>query len=458
MGINVTEFATKIRDNVKAYRKMTPDWSGDFNDLPLLTKSNYLLSYPMEELCEDGELDKIHLIGASSGFSKTGAVYWPKRPQDEAGYMQDIETMFVTNYHIDTKKTLMIECLAFGMWIGGMQIATAYRNIALSGKYRMTLATPGLDLKTAVDVIGQYHKRYDQIIITTNPGNLPLIAALIKQNNIELPKASVYFAVVGEYFTESFREYVCELFGHPKEAYNIVWTGYGSADTGYVSQETENSIKLRKYFYKHPELSKKVFGSESTPMILECLSPDVYIEAIDGNIVVTKDQFIPLVRYNTADSGGLITEEQLKEVPQELTVPLLSNIKAGKVMYIHGRVGNAVIFYGTNLMINDIQEFLLSQPKEMEYGGLFTVSEKQTDGIAYLEFTIYIRTQNLESKRGALEPIYFSKLIDYLCDYSAEFRIKYQNLSKSVNVPLISLKVDDINNIPAGTKHKFITD
>ena len=123
------ELLNDVLLNVKAYRRLLEKENGSselperFEDLPLLTKQNYLLEYPMEELCRREDLGHIHLIGSSSGFSKTGAVYWPKRPCDEAGYMQAIEQMFIGTASIDKEKTLIVECLAFGLWIGGMHIA-----------------------------------------------------------------------------------------------------------------------------------------------------------------------------------------------------------------------------------------------------------------------------------------------------------------------------------------------
>ncbi|MGM9747305.1 MAG: hypothetical protein ACI3ZN_00765, partial [Candidatus Cryptobacteroides sp.] len=376
--------------NVKAYRRLLEKETGSaklpehFEDLPLLTKQNYLLEYPLEELCRENDLDNIHLIGSSSGFSKTGAVYWPKRPCDEAGYMKAIEQMFIDTAGIDKKKTLIVECLAFGLWIGGMQIAAAIRNIALSGKYRLTIATPGLDLKAAVDIIKSYHRLYDQVLIITNPSNIPLINALTGEEEELRSKGKVSFPVVGEYFTESFREQTARSFGHPEDNPFVVWTGYGSADTGDLGVETASTVALRKFFHHNPALSEKAFGTASTPMILAA-SGAAYFEIIDGNIVVTKDQFIPLVRYNTKDAGGLLSKEDVKDIiPSELYDSLPENM-----IYVYGRADNAIIFYGTNLIINNIQDFFLGLPEDFGYGGLFCVKEDTTDGVSSFEFTVY---------------------------------------------------------------------
>lgn len=455
-------FAKQVWEQVPAYQSIVgTTFPSQFNQLPLINKRNYLLSFPMTELCRPGGLDQIHLIGASSGFSKTGAVFWPKRPCDEKDYIHSIENLFVNAFHIDKRKTLCLECLALGMWIGGMQLATAIRMIGLTEKYRFTIATPGLDLRTAVDVIEAYHERYEQILIITNPSNIPIITALIRTKRLQLQPGTVYFPVVGEYFSESLREHVCTEYGHTLDRTEVLRTGYGSADTGEVSFETERAIRIRKFFSHHPELSKQLFGTEDTPMMLE-FNPAAYVEIIDGHIVVTKDQFIPLVRYDTNDCGGILHREDLRGiVPDNLLEPMPE-----QWMYVMGRADNAVIFYGTNLMIGEIQQFLLTLDKTEGYGGLYTVHELHQPScsetissetisneatISRLEFIIYTRgEQHANAER------FKTLLVDFLCGNSNEFAFKYHNLSKSSDTPLITVRTADISALEGNLKHRFI--
>lgn len=438
-------FAKQIWEQVPAYQTIVGStMPQQFEQLPVTNKHNYLLAYPMQDLCLPGSLDKIHLIGASSGFSKTGAVFWPKRPCDEKDYIHSIEDLFVNVFHIDQRKTLCLECLAFGMWIGGMQLATAIRMIGLTEKYRFTIATPGLDLRTAVEVIEAYHAHYDQIMIITNPSNIPIITALLGRE-VERLKGKVYFPVVGEYFSESLREHVCAEYGHSLDRTEVLRTGYGSADTGEVSFETERAIRIRKFFSHHPELSKQFFGTEDTPMMLE-LSPNVYVEIVNGHIVVTKDQFIPLVRYDTNDCGAILHREDLRGiVPDELLDPMPE-----QWMYVMGRADNAVIFYGTNLMIGEIQQFLLGLDKTEGYGGLYSVHEKVENDISTFEFVIYTRGEHADAER------FKTLLVQFLCGNSNEFAFKYHNLSKSLDRPLIQVSTQDIADLQGNLKHRFI--
>ncbi|MBQ0024241.1 MAG: hypothetical protein KBT00_00750 [Bacteroidales bacterium] len=447
MANDYLKFAHEVWDSVPAYRRTAGEiFPERFDSLPVITKHSYLLSNPLEELCRGGSLDGIHLIGASSGFSKSGAVFWPKRPCDEKAYVLGIEQMFIDHYHIDSRSTLCIECLAFGMWIGGMQIATAIRLVGLSGKYNFTIATPGLDLRAAVEVIKSYHDRYDQLLIITNPSNIPIISALLRKEDVKLKPASTYFPVVGEYFTENLREHICAEYGHPADATSVLWTGYGSADTGAVSVETVPSIRLRKWFAGHPAESRRFFGTEDTPMILE-MTPDCLVEIIDSHIVVTKDQFIPLVRYDTNDCGGMLKRSDLQGIVPDSILEGLPT----EIMFVCGRADNAVIFYGTNLMISDIQNHLLSLPDSEGYGGLYTVHEAKEEEISIFEFIIYTRGESHASSER-----FKTLLIDFLCSNNAEFSIKYGNLVKSFGKPLITVTTKDISSLQANLKHRFV--
>lgn len=438
-----------VYDNVAAYREFIKEMTGsdslpvnlnvdkvDLASLPLCDKQNYLLRHDVRALSREGDLNRIHLIGASSGFSSSGAVHWPKCPEDERGYMESIETMFIHYYNIDTRRTLVIECLALGLWIGGMQLAAALRHIAIYGGHPFTICTPGLDLRSAVDIMKEYDGIFDQVLILTNPSNIPLITALMEDTGLRINGGNIYFPVVGEYYTEQFREQTAKRFGHSTDDPFVVWTGYGSADTGLIGTETTATIALRKFFFHHPELSLQFFGTESTPMLLQ-LSDECRIEIVDGQIVCTKNQFFPLIRYNTKDSGILLSKCDLHDIiPDSLYATL-----PDEILCVMGRVDNQIVFYGTNLNVNDIAEHLLTLPSDYGYGGLYTVQERIVGGVQTYHFVFYVK--DIDKCASAVR--FLDAVVDYARGNNAEFNYKYGNLTQSATVPLLSAEIADID-------------
>lgn len=445
-------FARQVFESVPAYRSFLAaaglEAPTDWDSLPFMNKESYLLAYPVDELCHGGTIDGCHLIGASSGFSRSGSLFWPKRPEDEGDYVAAIGNMLTEHYGIDRKRTLALVCLAFGTWIGGMQIAAALRGLAATGRFPLTVATPGLNLREAATLHQRFHQSFDQCLVLTNPSNITLVGALMRKFSPDLPAGSVYFPVVGEFFSEAFRERVARDFGHDKEEPFCVWTGYGSADTGDLGVETEATIGLRKWFYRQPALSEQVLGARETPMLM-ALSLRAHLEIIRGEIVVSKDQMIPLVRYNTRDQGGVLNRADLAEtgVPDALLEKLPE-----RILFVHGRVSDSVVFYGTNLKVPAIGDFLLSLPERYQYGGLFQVRQTADSLATRFVFTLFTRGNS------SLPPVneYCEALLTFLRQSSLEFNAKYDQLCLAADEPLIRVELHDIASLDPTVKHRFI--
>lgn len=452
---NVKSFAQRVFDGVPGYRGFLESRgasiSRSFGELPLLTKQNYLLEHPVEELCWNGSLGDCHLIGSSSGFSGSGSVFWPKRPEDESRYLDSLETMLVRNYGIDKGRTLIMCCMALGTWFGGMAITAALRIIAARGSLPITVCTPGLNLAEAVEIYSRFSAGFTRVLWITNPSSISLISALIRRKGVAVPPGSCSFPVVGEYFSETFRESLAERYGHDINDPFVAWTGYGSADTGDIAVETAATIRLRKFLHGNAETGKVLFGSDDTPMLLE-LSPKAHVEIVDGSIVVTKDQLIPLVRYDTGDQGGLLEKRELERlgpVPDRLLTELPE-----QVLFVRGRASNSIIFYGTNLNVQDINRHFLQLPREYGYSGLFTVRRVDRGDVSRFDFTVMVEGPG----DAALAGRYHESLLGYLKGRSLEFEAKYSNLTRSIGEDLITVQVDELSGSTGAIKHRFIID
>jgi len=438
-----------VQETVEAYAKFMAAHQQTkvekWEDIAICDKQNYLLSYPIMELIRKNSFKKCFLIGASSGFSKSGSVLWLKQSEDEAQYIEKVKELLVHDYSIDKKSTLIIVSLALGTWIGGMQLASAMRSLA--GKMDgVVTATPGINLQESVHIAKVFGGMFEQIVWVTNPSSINIIYSLL-QDNHDLMNAKIYFPVVGEYFTESFRETISQKFGHNANHPFVVKTGYGSADTGDLGIESEATIILRKFLHNNPGVSKQLFDDENPPMFF-IKNDKAFMETLGGNLIVTKDQFVPLIRYNTHDTGGLIQKEQLKKggVPENI----LTNLPE-KILYIFGRTTDSVIFYGTNLNIYDSGDFLNSLDESYAYGGLFEVEKTTKDSIDFIEFTVYVL-----AKEQGLEQRYQVALIDSLKASSNEFAAKYDELKKAISEELIRVKISLISEKNKAEKHHTI--
>lgn len=440
------DFFEKTKTSVKAYRDFLQDNGANevkrWQDIPICDKQNYLLKYPLKDMAKD-DISKAFLIGTSSGFSKSGSVFWLKEAIDEDAYLKAVKELLIDNYAIDKKKTLIIVSLAFGTWIGGMQLASTLRNLA-SSMDGITVATPGLDLNEAVQIAKEFGSFYDTILWVVNPSSINIIYSLLKDEKTLLDK-KIAFPVVGEYFSENFRESIAMKFGYDKSYPFALRTGYGSADAGDLGIESKETIILRKFLNNDKELCKKLFLQDEAPMMFEKNSKTLF-EFIDGKMIVTKEQFIPLIRYNTKDIGGMLKKEKLKNIIDKQLYEKLPD----EILYVFGRVSDNIIFYGTNLNVSKIGDFL-SSLKDMSYGGLFEVSEIKQDDISFFKFDIFV--QNVQK---SLEKIYLKELINFLKHSSNEFTAKYEKLSGAAGEDLIQVDLKSIKELKIDKKHRYI--
>ncbi|MFW5701860.1 MAG: phenylacetate--CoA ligase, partial [Bacteroidota bacterium] len=300
----------------------------------------------------------------------------------------------------------------------------------------------------AMDIYSEFSENYDQFIFMTNPSNINLIMHLFRERGIEPRPGATYFPVVGEFFPESFRNKVNEFFGHTGENAFTVWTGYGSADTGDVAVEIAPLIRLRNYIHARPELSDKLFDTTNTPFLMK-LFPKAYVEIIDGRIVVTKDQMIPLVRYDTGDTGFIVHRDKLAagDIPSEIIAELPEEI-----LCISGRVDNQIIFYGTNLSLEEINDHFNNLDQNYKYGGYYEVEQIQVGEADVFRFYVHIAADPTDQ----LQEKYQRELISFLSTRSNEFRAKYENLSKSIGRPLIEVSLEKVDPTESKKKHKYI--
>ncbi|NOX15566.1 MAG: phenylacetate--CoA ligase, partial [Epsilonproteobacteria bacterium] len=258
----------KTRKKLRAYQDFLKENSikeiKNWEDIPICNKQNYLLKYPIEDLAKD-DISKAFLIGTSSGFSKSGSVFWLKESVDEEAYLRAVKKLLIDNYAIDKKKTLIIVSLAFGTWIGGIQLAATLRNLAASME-SVSIATPSLDIKEACEISKKFGKFYETILWVVNPSSINIIYSLLKDEK-SLLNGKIVFPVVGEYFSENFREDIALKFGHKKDYPFALRTGYGSADAGDLGIESKATIILRKFLNQNRDLCMELFSQNEAPMM-----------------------------------------------------------------------------------------------------------------------------------------------------------------------------------------------
>jgi len=361
-------------DSVPAYRKFLKtnhiDSSkirnlDDFKTLPIMTKKNYLLKYPLAELNWDGKLDDLHIVSVSSGSSGE-PFFWPR------GQGLELETALIYElalkhiFRVDRQKTLFLIGYAMGMYVAGVFTLNSLMKMTREG-YPLTVVSPGSDKDQIITIIKKLGSNFDQVIIAAYP---PVIKDVVDkgiEENINWKDYKMKFISGGEGYSEEFRSYVYKKMGTLKSYLTSSMNTYGSADAAILGHETPLSILVRKAASDNSNLRKALFGEDRLPSVQQYYPFYKYFESVDGNLVFTTFGGIPLIRYSIGDTGGIIPYKKVIDILDEFKIDIRKEMKKYHsdnliwklpFVYLFGRKDNTKIFYGANIYPEHIKNCL----------------------------------------------------------------------------------------------------
>lgn len=370
---------------VPAYRKFLEASAGrvpevktleDFRALPMTSKKEYLNRYPLEEICLDGTLRGKHFICRSSGTTQK-PFYWPQMPEQERETPQWFYAGIDEAIQVSEKPTLVVVTLALGSWISGELSTWALRCAALEKK-NLTVVTPGLNIEEAVGLLERFCPHFEQTLVLSYPPFAKNIVDSALAKGLPLESYHLRFRLVGEGYTEHFHGYMAQRLGHTEQDVSAIWAGYASTDIGRIGTETPLSIMARRLVFQKG-LAKEVFGLNEMPSLCQYNPDNVFLEEVAGELVATKHQAVPLVRYRTSDRGALLScDELLARMDRAGLDPVralerlgfdTARIRRLPFLMVFGRHDGSVTFFGSKILAGQVQDVLEGTP---ELAQLFT--------------------------------------------------------------------------------------
>ncbi len=234
----------------------------DFQQLPLITKQNYLQHYSLAELCRDGTLESCDMIAVSSG-STGHPSFWLRSLTDELQIATRFEQVFHDSFQVDRRRTLAVICFALGTWVGGMYTADCCRHLASKG-YPITVITPGNNKTEIFRVIQALAPEFEQTVLLGYPPFLKDVIDTGIAQGIAWKQYNIKWVMAGEVFSEEWRSLVGDRVGSTNPCYDSA-SLYGTADAGVLGNETPLSICIRRWLANHPEIARELFGNLACP-------------------------------------------------------------------------------------------------------------------------------------------------------------------------------------------------
>lgn len=433
----------------------------DFQSIPQITKDNYLREYPLKDLSWNGTLNNPLIFTSTSG--STGEPFYFSRNHTIDWQSSVIHELYLKHISDVKKPTLVIICFGMGVWIGGLITYQAFELASRRG-YPISILTPGINKEEIFKALKKLAPNFDQIILAGYPPFMKDILDEASSRGINLKSLNIKLLFAAEAFTEKFRDHLLKKI-HSDNPYSSNMNIYGSADIGTMAFETPLSILVRRLAMKKPSLFKDLFGKiPKTPTLGQYIPNFTLFEEVNGEILITADSSIPLVRYGIGDHGGVFT---FNEVAEKLALHKISLYKEAKsagisenlyqlpFVYIYERVDFSTTLYGLQIYPETIREVLLDSPfDEFVTGKITLVTKFDYKQDQYLE--VNVELQKNKEVSPILKTQLTSEIIQNLREKNSEFRELSDYLKERAAPQLIFWPFEDPEHFKPGVKQKWV--
>jgi phenylacetate-CoA ligase len=399
----------------------------DFKRLPVIDKDSYLKKYPVEHLCWDGVFSKGDIVSVSSGSSGQPFL-WPRDIGLEMEVTYFFEVVLDSFFHISSRKTLLVDCFAMGMYVGGPFVLNTSMRIAQKG-YPFSVVTPGNIMEDILRVVKEIGRQYEQVIFSGYPPFIKDVIENGRKAGIDFNSFKTVIFPAGEGFSEAWRNAIAENASIEDPVTSLLGY-YGTADAAVMGTETPWSVILRKAVSQKPANFEKVFGECRMPSVLQYIPTLRYFELINQELVFTAaNGCIPLIRYNIRDKGGLWSfddaHKHLEKIDVSYKDELTRNAQYGSpwkipFVYVFGRSDHTAIIYGANVYPENIKSIVETK----ELGGYCTgrfVLDTEEDHTHNQHLILHLECHNHVKKTDDLRDYITKTVFKMLKEINAEY-------------------------------------
>lgn len=435
----------------------------DFGNLPLTSKKDYLKKYPLEKLSWDGTLKKPLVFTSTSG-STGDPFYFPRGKELDWQYSVLIQEYLSQSTRSSSGPVLVIIGFGMGVWIGGIITYKAFEIAAQNNNLPVSIITPGINKGEIFHALRNLSPQYKETILVGYP---PFVKDIIDEaptQGINLKKLNLRLLFAAEAFNEKFRDYLVKKTGI-KNSHLDTLNIYGTADIGAMAYETPLSILIRRLAIKNKQIFKDLFGDiTKTPTLAQYNPFFMNFEAPGGEIVLTGNNTIPLIRYAIGDHGGVATFDEINEKLVANKISLAKEAKTAGInnkiyqkpfVYVYERSDLSTTLYGLQIYPEVIREVLLDDPHGKYLTGKFSMMTKfDKKHNQYLEI-------NLELKKGKKQSTRIKKhlnnvIVLNLRSKISEFKELNNFLGKRAHPKIVFWPHEHPKHFKPGIKQKWV--
>ncbi len=378
-----------------------------FQRVPSIDKQTYLKAHSLPDLCWDGTLERPLTFSATSGSS--GEPFYFPRSAALARQSSWIHQTFIRHgehSHGHRGPTLVVVGFGMGVWIGGSISVQAFDMVARRGRQPLSILAPGINKAEILGALRRLAPQFSQTILVGYPPFLKDVVDAAADQGIDLQALNLRFSCAAEPFSEDFRDYLIAAAGSADACLDTL-NIYGSADIGAMANETPLSIAIRRLAVRHRDngLFESIFGAiDKTPTLAQYDPRYITFEARDGQLLLTGDNTIPLIRYAIGDRGSITSYRDMLDKLARAGMPIDRLIDPSwpasaapplPFVHVYERTDSSTTLYGLQVYPEPIRDALLRSSITHRLTGNFVMATRfDADQNQYLEI-------NLEMREGA---------------------------------------------------------
>jgi phenylacetate-CoA ligase len=272
----------------------------------------------------------------------------------------------------------------------------------------------------------------------------------LEEAKVNFKKSNIKLFVGGEGHTADWRHYINNLLtGDPEDLTAIIDT-YGISEVGVIGLSTAMTNLIRDLAFKNEKLREDLFGkTDCVPNMFQYNTGQVFLEDLNGEILLTSKSTTPLVRYNLHDRGGVIQFREMEEILKKNGYEYKKLLKKKGLsediiwqqpfVYCFGRRDDTVIIGGANVYpeqiapalfnekVKDIHSFKLATDYDKEQHQLFYVLLELKGGISY-------NKKQMEKMKKKYHDLILKHLKEVNFDFADAYRIDQKVSNPNVEI------------------------
>lgn len=419
--------------------------------LPTTSKAEYHRQNPLADLCRQGALEGADFVAVSSG-STGEPTLWPRSARDELGSTMRFEQVLGQSFGLRQRRTLGVVCFPLGSWVGGMYTTFACRNLAAKG-FPLTLVTPGNNRSEILRVVRALAPLFDELVLFGYPPFLKDVIDAGRADGLEWSKFRAHLVMAGEVFSEEWRSLVLERLG-THEAERSSASLYGTADGGVLANETPLSIGIRRFLAREPRAARELFGESRLPTLCQYDPFHRYFESSGDEVVFSADGTVPLIRYRILDRGGVVPYARMLEFLRDhRQTPVIPSESALPFVYVFGRQGFALSFYGANVYPENVAVGLEQADIAPFVSGKFVMELDHATGEYESQISVAVELSADAQPSAHLEKRVARSIREQLERLNSEFANYAPPERRTPRVQLLPLGHPEY--FPVGVKHRY---